>query len=171
MVVILFFIAFKLCKSHIIPSQNCIDPEDAVLEQQLMTYKIEFFKNTSQLLSYSNNASSAKDREENNSECDEASRNKTIIKEKSVCPYKIIQVKVENMFPAEISTAQCTCPYCSTKLITRNDMSCMPFKQVIPVLIRTNLTQTSGYCEWIRETTVINTNCFCAFNQEIIIRL
>jgi hypothetical protein len=147
---------------------NCNDPSDQVLDRQLSAYKSTFYKWSDKRHLYSNSAFSSKDPNENNTECDDVSRFMTIIKKKSLCPYKIIEVSVEDMFPRKFKTAQCTCSQCSNTLKTRKDLTCLPFRQRIPVLIKSNLTEPSGgNCRWLESTQEININCFCAFKEFI----
>jgi hypothetical protein len=150
---------------------NCRDPGADELERQLDAYRGEFYLKSDYRLLYSVKNSPSADVNGNDDECDEKIRFKSIIKKKGLCPWKIVQRERNDRYPFAIKTAQCTCSYCSSALIKRSDMGCLPYKQVVPVLVRTNLTSPTGHCEWRQSAEEININCLCTFRDNSPIRL
>jgi hypothetical protein len=144
-------------------STLCLDPPTEMLEQQLAAYQMEFYKISDHRLSYSNSLGPSRDVQESDEECDDSARFKRVIKKKSICPWKIVEVRRQDRYPFVIRQAQCTCSYCSQTLKNRRELGCLPFRQRVPVLVRGNLTDKStGYCPWTPSSEEINVNCMCS---------
>ena len=177
----------------------CKDPSDYYLERLLSEYNNYFFKyeqNTFKKIqnkffssfNYNNNddydynydSSTSKEIDNvystdtirthtDNSQCFKHLRNRTVLNQKSMCPWKYVILKRNDIFPKMIVHVKCTCERCSSGHSKNffNKYKCFPLFKNLPIL-RKGQCGTDGYYEWRPDTEKINIACICATQARFI---
>lgn len=100
-----------------------------------------------------------------NSQCNEHKRNRTLINQQSLCPWKLTVIYRKEKYPHYKSMVKCTCETCTSK--SNFFFECIPVFKTVPVLERTNC-RTDGFFEWKRAKEKISVACVCAFRHKFL---
>ncbi|CAF0855569.1 unnamed protein product [Brachionus calyciflorus] len=151
----------------------CNDPDTKELDEMYSKYVIEFLKLEEIQLKKSlgdvHNDTADFDFEKSayfeNTQCNEHIRNRTLINQQSLCPWRNKIIHRDDRYPRYKSIAKCTCENCATK--SQSFFNCMPVFRTAPVLIRKKCL-SNGTNEWIPGLEKISFACVCAFRHKYI---
>ena len=100
-----------------------------------------------------------------NSQCNEHKRNRTLLNQQSLCPWKLTVFYRKDKYPHYISIAKCTCQTCTSK--SNLFFECVPVFKTVPVLER-SICNPNGFFEWKKEIERMTIACVCAFRYKFM---
>jgi hypothetical protein len=98
-----------------------------------------------------------------NTHCNIDNHNRTELRERSVCPWKIEHIIRADRFPFKIRSVKCTCDKCIAfkKELSSQSFKCEPVFRTFPVLVR-DKCRADGYYGWNTSIEEIAISCTCA---------
>lgn len=103
-----------------------------------------------------------------NSQCDLNERNRSIINQQSLCPWKYEVIHRMDKYPHYRAEVKCTCEKCllpNKNNNIKNIYGCQPVFKHVPVLLKRECA-SNGYFKWLPSTEEVNYACVCASHHK-----